>query len=80
MIINIYCSSCKVPVILARFSWNLKFLDIFFKNTQISNFIKIYPVGAELFCAGGRAEWHDEANSHFRNFASSWWNQLEVLN
>ena len=28
----------------------------FRKNTQISNFIKIRPVGAELFDAGGRTE------------------------
>jgi len=29
----------------------IEFLDRFFKNTQISNFIKIHPVGAELFHA-----------------------------
>jgi len=26
----------------------------FFKNAQTSNFMKIRPVGAELFCADGR--------------------------
>jgi hypothetical protein len=34
----------------------LKFLDIFSKNTHISNFIKILPVGAELFHAEGQAD------------------------
>jgi hypothetical protein len=32
----------------------LDFLDRFSKNTQVSNFIKILPLGAELFHADGR--------------------------
>jgi len=44
MIKNVYWSSCKVPVILIRFS----------KNTQITNFIKICIVKAELFHADGQ--------------------------
>jgi len=30
---------------------NIDFFDIVSKNTQISNFVKIRPVGAELFLA-----------------------------
>jgi len=30
--------------------------------------MKICPVGAELFLAGGRTDGHDEANSRFAQF------------
>jgi hypothetical protein len=42
-------SDCKVPVISVRFWWNLNLLDRFSKNNQIPNFMKIRPVGAELY-------------------------------
>jgi len=45
---NTYCSSCKVPVILAIFSLHFNFLDIFSKNIHISNFMKSRPVESEL--------------------------------
>src|SRR5215510_9595974 len=32
---------------------------------SISNFIKINPMGAELFCADGRTDGYDETNSRF---------------
>ena len=35
------------------------------KNPQISNFMDICPVGAELFYADGRTDRQDEANSRF---------------
>ena len=55
-IINVRRSSCKVPVVLVGFLWNLNFLDRLSQNTQISNFTHIRPVGAELFHADGRTE------------------------
>jgi hypothetical protein len=36
-------------------------------QTQISNFMKTRPVGAEFFHADG----HDEANSRLSNFANA---------
>ena len=37
-------------------------------QTQISNFFKIRPVGAELFRADRLTDGHDEANSRFSQF------------
>jgi hypothetical protein len=47
----------------------LNFLDRFSKKKKlISDFIKIHPVGAELFHPGGRMDGHDEADSRFSQF------------
>ena len=54
MIENVCWSSCKMPLIVVRVQRHLKFLDSFSKNTQIPNFIKIRPVGDELFRADER--------------------------
>jgi hypothetical protein len=54
MIEIVYWSSCKIPLILVRVQKHLNFLDRFSKNTQIPNFMKIRPVGDELFRADGR--------------------------
>ena len=37
----------------------------FRKRAQISNFMKIRPMGAELFHEDGRTDRHGEANSRF---------------
>ena len=67
-IINMQLSSCKVPVIIVRFYWNLNFINLFSKNTQIANFAKISPVGAELFHADGPKDRHEETNIRFSQF------------
>ena len=43
----------------------------FSKNTRISNFMKIRPVGTELFHEDGRTDRHDEANSRLSQFCES---------
>ena len=56
-VINVHTSSCKVTVLLVRFQWNLNFIDGYLKKKlKISNFMKIHPVGAELFHADGRTD------------------------
>jgi len=52
IIINAHVCSCKVPV-LARFQSSLNFMSIFAK-ILVSNFVKIRPMGTDLFHAGVR--------------------------
>ena len=53
----------KFPLVLLDFNDTWIFRHIF-ENPQISNFVKICPVGAEFFHADG----HDGANSRFAKF------------
>ena len=46
----------KLPVIFVTFWRNLNFPDIFSKNIQILNFMKICPAGAKLFHADGQTD------------------------
>ena len=50
----------------------LEFIDRFSKNTQISNFINILSVGAQVFMrTDGETDRHDEADSRFSQFCES---------
>ena len=50
----------------------LEFFSTDFRNkAHISNFIKIHPVRAELFHAGGRTDRYEQANSRLSQFCKS---------
>ena len=54
------CFQVEWSLFLSDFNKTWYFSTCFQKNTQISNFIKIHPVGANLFHADGRADkWTD---------------------
>jgi len=54
---NIYTSlRVKYPLFLPHFNKNYTFLTDFSKTIQISNFIKIRPVGAQRLRADGQAD------------------------
>jgi hypothetical protein len=53
---------------LSGFNETLTYSKIFLKNAQMSNFMKICPVGAELFWVDKQTGRHDEASSPFSQF------------
>jgi len=57
-VINLYWSSCKVPIILVECKLNWNFLDGYLKHRLIRNFMKTLPVGTELFYVDGKSETH----------------------
>ena len=61
---NAYWASGEVPLFVSDFNELWIFRQILEKNIQISNFIKIHPMGA-AFYANGRKDGHNEANSRF---------------
>ena len=60
-------SSCKEPVKLVRFFWYLNFLYRLSKNAQLLTFMKIRPMGAEVFHENTRTDGqtYDESSSRF---------------
>jgi hypothetical protein len=64
---NVYWPSCKIPIKLVRFEWNWIFFGLIFERYS-KNFMKISPVGAELFNVDRRTDTHNEANSRFLQF------------
>jgi len=58
----------KYPLFFSDFSETRIFATDFRKNPQISNFMKIRSVGAELFQTDGQTDRHDEANNGFSQF------------
>jgi hypothetical protein len=65
IVINVETSSCKVPVILVGFYWNLYFLDIFSgKKEGLSIKFHQNPSSGSRVVPCGRMEGY-EASSHF---------------
>ena len=54
MIQIVYRSSCEVPVVVLRFYWHLSFIDIFSKNTQVSNLMKSHTCRNRVVPCGQR--------------------------
>jgi hypothetical protein len=71
VIINVRTSSCEVHVILVRFYETWIFWEEFRKNLKYQTFMKIRPVGAELFQADRQTDRYDETNSRFSQFSSA---------
>jgi hypothetical protein len=70
IIINVHSSSSKVPAFLVGFLLNLDFLYRYSKNSQMSNLMKIRPVGAEFLQADRETDGH-EAKSRLSRFCES---------
>ena len=78
IVINVKTFSCKVPVILVGFKWDLNFVDRVSREDKILNFIKFNPVGDKLLHAGGRMNGRTEGQTDmtkltvsFRNYSNA---------
>jgi hypothetical protein len=81
IVINAHMSSWKVHIILLRFlrfKWTLNIFEIFSKNSQILNFMKIRHVEAEWSNADRRI-WR-KLTFHFRNYANPHKNLMKQRN
>jgi hypothetical protein len=64
----------KYPLFLSEFNETWNFSTVFRKEkkkSNVSNLIKICPVGADVSCADRVTDGHDVANSRLRNFANA---------
>jgi hypothetical protein len=68
MIKNYIGLHVEYPLFLSDFNDTLIFWTDFSKNSQIQDFMKIRPLGAELFHADRLTDRHEEANSRFSQF------------
>ena len=80
IITQVHRSSCKVPVVILRPPSNLNFLDIFSKNPQVSNAMKIRPLGADLLHTGGPKDVIKDALRSFANPSKNCWHSLLKTN
>ena len=62
------CIHVKYPLFLLDFNETWTLPTDLKKNNQMPHFIKIRPVGAELFHVDRRTDRHDEAISHLSLF------------
>ena len=62
------CLHVVYQLFLSDLNANLIFSIIITKNTQVTNFMKICPVGTELFHAHRETDRRDEANGRFQQF------------
>jgi len=70
----------KYPPFFSEINVTWIFSTDYRKNTQISNFIQIRPVAAELSHANRRTDGHDEANSRFSQFCERVYKQKSCNN
>ena len=74
MIENVYCCSCKVPLILVRFSWNLGFSQQIFGKYLNIKFYAYQFRGSRVMLTDGRTERLTDTTKimvAFRNFANA---------
>jgi len=72
IVISVDGSSCKLPVILVRFKWNLNFVDIFSKHSNIEFHEKPFG-GSRVYICGWTHRQTDMTKPMvaFRNFAKA---------
>ena len=63
--LHVKCRSVFLQILM-KVEFSRQFF--FSKNTQISNFMKIRPFGAQLLHADGRTDRHDDSNNRFSQF------------